>query len=181
MAVTCQELGRGTFCELQAWQLSRGCLQLACHHFRQREQQPPSHAHPAAAGAQPGPQSPLTCAWRPLDRAGCEVPREQASSPGGGAPTAGPPEGPPSSRLARGPFFVDCILICWGFEFIGELLVVWRSCRSQGVGDEAGAAGSDMGSAARALCLRPPGISRPQAWWVLGEVGGRGVTTGAAG
>lgn len=46
----------------------------------------------------------------------------------------GPPEGPPSSRLGRGPFFVDCILICWGLEFIGELLVVCRSCQSQGVG-----------------------------------------------
>lgn len=66
---------------------------------------------------------------------------------GGGAPTAGPPEGPPSSRFIRGPFFVDCILICWGLEFIGELLVVWRSCRSQGGKGEARAVGSGFCSA----------------------------------
>lgn len=56
---------------------------------------------------------------------------EEASSPGGGTPAAGTPDGPPSSRLLRGPFFVDCILICWGLEFMGELLVVWRSCGGQ--------------------------------------------------
>lgn len=75
----------------------------------------------------------LTVGWRLLDTADCVAPREQPSSPGGGTPMAGPPEGPPSSRLVRGPFFVDCILICWGLEFIGELLVVWRSCGSQRV------------------------------------------------
>lgn len=26
---------------------------------------------------------------------------------------------------------MDCILICWGLEFMGELLVVWRSCGGQ--------------------------------------------------
>lgn len=75
----------------------------------------------------------LTVGWRLLDAADCVAPREEPSSPDGGTPMAGPPEGPPSSRLVRGPFFVDCILICWGLEFIGELLVVWRSCRSQRV------------------------------------------------
>lgn len=73
----------------------------------------------------------LGCGWSPLVEAACAVPSEEASSPVGGPPAAGTPHGPPSSRLLRGPFFVDCILICWGLEFMGELLVVWRSCGGQ--------------------------------------------------
>ena len=92
----------------------------------------------------------LTCGWRLLDAASWVAPREQASSPGGGPPTLGPPEGPPSSLLGRGPFFVDCILICWGLEFIGELLVVCRSCQNQGGGGKTGVASHDMGSTAPA-------------------------------
>lgn len=128
---------------------------------------------PGMAGPRTGPGSTPTCGWRLLDAAGCGAPREQASSPGGGAPTAGPPEEPPSSRLVRGPFFVDCILICWGLEFIGELLVVWRSCGSQGGGDETRAAGSDGAQ-----------LLQPHLWClgdlslcgrlVLGEVGAGG-------
>lgn len=88
--------------------------------------EPGAHPAPACCGRS------ATCAWRLLGAGGCCVaPSEQASSVGGGAPPAGPPEGAPSSRFVRGPFFVDCILICWGLEFIGELLVVWRSCGSQ--------------------------------------------------
>lgn len=63
--------------------------------------------------------------------AACAVPSEEASSPVGGPPAIGTPDGPPSSRLLKGPFFVDCILICWGLEFMGELLVVCRSCGGQ--------------------------------------------------
>lgn len=53
---------------------------------------------------------------------------EGASSPAGGPPAAIPSGGTPSSRFVTAPFFVDCILICWGLEFIGELLVVWSNC-----------------------------------------------------
>lgn len=52
---------------------------------------------------------------------------EGASSPGGGPPAAIPDGGTPSSRFVTAPFLVDCILICCGLEFIGELLVVWSN------------------------------------------------------
>lgn len=80
------------------------------------------------------PHATLTCGRSPLDAADWAAPREATSSPGAAAPTTGPPGGTPSSRLVRGPFFVDCILICWGLEFMGELLVVCSSCGSQRVG-----------------------------------------------
>lgn len=56
---------------------------------------------------------------------------EGASSPAGGPPAAAPAGGTPSSRFVTAPFLVDCILICCGLEFIGELLVVWSNCRLQ--------------------------------------------------
>lgn len=56
---------------------------------------------------------------------------EGASSPAGGPPAAVPAGGTPSSRFVTAPFFVDCILICCGLEFIGELLVVWSNCKLQ--------------------------------------------------
>lgn len=56
---------------------------------------------------------------------------EGGSSPTSGPPVAIPTGGTPSSRFVRAPFFVDCILICCGLEFIGELLVVWSNCVSQ--------------------------------------------------
>lgn len=56
---------------------------------------------------------------------------EGASSPAGGPPAAVPAGGTPSSRFVTAPFLVDCILICCGLEFIGELLVVWSNCKLQ--------------------------------------------------
>jgi len=56
---------------------------------------------------------------------------EGASSAAGGPPAAIPGGGIPSSRFVTTPFLVDCILICCGLEFIGELLVVWSNCKLQ--------------------------------------------------
>lgn len=101
------------------------------------------------------------------------APREQASSPGGGPPTVGPPEGAPSSLLGGGPFFVDCILICWGLEFIGELLVVCRSCQNQAGGRETGVAGHAW---AQLPPLQPKvsGTSHPWPGWAWARQAGAG-------
>lgn len=56
---------------------------------------------------------------------------EGVSSPAGAPPAAVPAGGTPSSRFVTAPFLVDCILICCGLEFIGELLVVWSNCKLQ--------------------------------------------------
>ena len=56
---------------------------------------------------------------------------EGGSSPAGGPPAAVPAGGTPSSLFVTAPFLVDCILICCGLEFIGELLVVWSNCKLQ--------------------------------------------------
>lgn len=111
----------------------------------------------------------LTCGWRLLDAASWVAPREQASSPGGG-PDCGPSEGAPSS-LGRGTLFrVDCILICWGQRFIGELLVVCRSCQNQAGGRETGVAGH--GLSCPRLQPKVSGTSHPWPGWAWARQAG---------
>lgn len=86
---------------------------------------------------------------------------EGASSPAGGPPAAIPTGGTPSSRFVTAPFFVDCILICWGLEFIGELLVVWSNCVLQRERAKATVKQLDPSGKAQCCFLTPSGQLTP--------------------